>query len=147
VDQLRNRIARCEQEGKALALLYVQCGIIGRIDGIWGLHVGDAVRSRILARMRTDVLRPGDLLSEVGRDEFACVLDVASGPGVATLVAQKTLRALNVPVRVADTEVYARPAVGVALYPEHGGSPVILLQRAKIASLVARDELERIAVY
>ena len=147
VEHLRKRIARCEQEGRALALVYVECGIIGRIDGIWGFHVGDAVRTRILARMRTDVLRPGDLLSEVGRDEFACVLDIVSGPGVAMLAAQKALRALNVPVRVAETEVYARPAVGVALYPEHGESPATLLQRAKIACLVARDELERIAVY
>ncbi len=147
VEQLRKRIARCEQDGRALALIYVECGIIGRIDGIWGFHVGDAVRTRILARMCTDVLRPGDLLSEVGRDEFACVLDVVAGPGVAMLAAQKTLRALNVPVRVAETEVYARPAVGVALYPEHGESPATLLQRAKIACLVARDVLERIAVY
>jgi diguanylate cyclase (GGDEF)-like protein len=147
VEQLRKRIARCAQDGRALALIYVECGIIGRIDGIWGFHVGDAVRTRILARMRTDVLRPGDLLSEVGRDEFACVLDVVAGPGVAMLAAQKTLRALNVPVRVAETEVYARPAVGLALYPEHGESPATLLQRAKIACLVARDELERIAVY
>jgi len=147
MDQLRKRIARCERDGQALALIYVECGIVGRIDGIWGFHVGDAVRSRILARMRSDVLRPGDLLSEVGRDEFACVLDVVSGAGVAMLAAQKTLRALNVPVRVAETEVYARPAVGVALYPDHGSSPATLLQRAKIACLVARDELERIAVY
>jgi len=147
MEQLRKRIARCEQDGQELALVYVECGIIGRIDGIWGFHVGDAVRTRILARMRSDVLRPGDLLSEVGRDEFACVLDVVSGAGIAMLAAQKTLRALNVPVRVAEAEIYARPAVGVALYPEHGSSPATLLQRAKIACLVARDELERIAVY
>jgi diguanylate cyclase (GGDEF)-like protein len=147
IERLRARLAERAADAEALAVLYVDCGIVGRIDAVWGFHIGDAVRSRILGRMRSDVLRSRDLLGEIGRDEFACVLDTIQGPGVAMLAAQKTLRTLGVPVRVAGSEVYARPAVGIALYPEHGQSPASLLQRAKIACVAARDELERIAFY
>ncbi|MEW6690592.1 MAG: GGDEF domain-containing phosphodiesterase [Pseudomonadota bacterium] len=147
VEQLRARLAERAADGKLLAVLYVDCGVIGRIDGVWGFHVGDAVRGRIFGRMRSEVLRERDLLGEIGRDEFACVLDTIQSPGVAMLAAQKTLRTLNIPVRVAESEIYARPAIGIAHFPEHGESPASLLQRAKIACIVARDEIDRIAVY
>jgi diguanylate cyclase (GGDEF)-like protein len=146
-ERLRERVEARAADGRPLAVLYVDCGVIARIDGVWGFHAGDAVRARIFGRMKSEVLRPRDLLGEVGRDEFACVLDAIDGAGLASLAAQKTLRTLNAPVRFSDTEVYARPAVGIALYPEHGQSSASLLQHAKIACLAARDTLERIAVY
>ena len=146
-ERLRERIEARAADGKPLAVLYVDCGVIARVDGVWGFPVGDSMRARILGRMKSDVLRPRDLLGEIGRDEFACVIDGIDGPGLADLAAQKTLRTLNAPLRYTDIEVYAKPAVGIALYPEHAQSAASLLQRAKVACLAARDTLERIAVY
>jgi len=147
VEQLRQRVEARAADGRPLAVLYVDCGVIARVDGVWGFHVGDAVRARIFGRMKSDVLRPRDLLGEVGRDEFACVIDTIDGPGLADLAAQKTLRTLSAPLRSTDTEVYAKPSIGIALYPEHGRSAASLLQHAKVACLAARDTVERIAAY
>jgi diguanylate cyclase (GGDEF)-like protein len=147
VEQLRQRVEARAADGRPLAVLYVDCGVIARVDGVWGFHAGDAVRARIFGRMKSDVLRPRDLLGEIGRDEFACVIDTLDGPGLADLAAQKTLRTLSAPLRSTDTEVYAKPAIGIALYPEHGRSAASLLQHAKVACLAAGDTVERIAVY
>ena len=147
VEQLRKRVEARAADGRPLAVLYVDCGVIARVDGVWGFHVGDAVRARIFGRMKSDVLRPRDLLGEIGRDEFACVLDAIGGAGLADLAAQKTLRTLTAPLRSTDTEVYAKPAIGIALYPEHGRSAASLLQHAKVACNAARDTVERVAVY
>lgn len=147
VEQLRALVAERAAGGQSLAVLYVECGIVGRIDGIWGFHAGDTVRSSILGRLRSEVLRSGDLLGEVGRDELACVLDQVADTGVAILAAQRILRTLSAPIRVAGDEIYARPSVGVALYPLHSQSSSSLLQRAKIACTVARGEPERVALY
>jgi diguanylate cyclase (GGDEF)-like protein len=147
VERLRERIESCAAEGRRLAVMYVDCGVIARIDGAWGFHAGDAVRARIFGRMKSDVLRPQDLLGEIGRDEFACVLDPVDGGGLASLAAQKTLRTLTAPLRSTDADVYAKPSIGIALYPEHGHSPAPLLQRAKIACVAARESVERIALY
>jgi diguanylate cyclase (GGDEF)-like protein len=147
VEQLRERIEARAADGRPLAVLYVDCGVIARIDGVWGFHAGDAVRARIFGRMKSDVLRPRDLLGEVGRDEFACVIDAIDGAGFADLAAQKTLRTLTAPLRSTDTEVYAKPAIGIALYPEHGRSAASLLQHAKVACTAARDTVARIAAY
>ena len=134
-------------DGGQMALLFVDCGVIGRVDGVWGYVVGDGVRNRLGARLRTEVLRAQDILGHPGRDEFACVLASLQSSGVATLAAEKLLRALDQPLWVDVDEVYARPAVGIAVFPEHGTSAVELLQRARTASRAARERPERYALY
>ncbi|HEX9184435.1 MAG TPA: GGDEF domain-containing phosphodiesterase [Burkholderiales bacterium] len=134
-------------DGQQLALLYVDCGVIDRIDDVWGYLVGDAVRERLAARLRSEVVRDHDLLGDPGRDAFACVLTTLQSAGVALLAAEKVLRTLDAPLWVDVHEVFARPAVGIALYPEHADNAVALLQRARAASVAARDRPERFALY
>lgn len=134
-------------DGQQLALLFVDCGIIRRIDGAWGYLAGDGVRERLGARLRGEVLRASDLLGDPGRDEFACVLATVQSPGVAVLAAEKILRTLDAPLWVGVDEVYARPAVGIAVYPENGDNAVSLLRRSRCASNAARERPERFAVY
>jgi diguanylate cyclase (GGDEF)-like protein len=140
-------VAQRQSEGRQMALLFVDCGVIGRVDGVWGYMVGDGVRERLGARLRSDVLRAHDLLGEPGRDEFACVLATLQSPGVTVLAAEKILRTLDAPLWVDVHEVYARPAVGIAVFPDHGDNSVSLLQRARSASHAARERPERFAVY
>ena len=133
--------------GEQLALLFVDCGVVGRIDGVWGYDVGDGVRDRLRARLKSEVLRDQDLIGDPGRDEFACALLNVRGEGVALLAAEKMLRALDQPLWVDADELYARPAVGIALYPEHAAGAVDLLQRAKTACRAARERPGRLALF
>jgi diguanylate cyclase (GGDEF)-like protein len=134
-------------DGRQMAMLFVDCGVIGRVDGVWGYIVGDGVRERLGARLRNEVLRAQDLLGHPGRDQFICVLADLHSAGVATLATEKLLRALDQPLWVDVEEVYARPAVGIAVYPEHGASGVELLQRARVSARAARERPERFALY
>jgi diguanylate cyclase (GGDEF)-like protein len=133
--------------GEQLAVLFVDCGVVGRIDAVWGYDVGDGVRERLRARLKSEVLREQDLIGDPGRDEFACVLRNVRGEGVALLAAEKTLRALDQPLWVDADELYARPAVGIALYPEHAAGAANLLQRAKTACRAARERPGRLALF
>lgn len=146
-ESLGRVLAERRADGSGLAVLLVDCGMVGRIDAIWGYPVGDAIRTRLMASLRSDVLRPDDLIGELDRDEFACVLSVVEGPAVAYLAAQKILRALSVPLWVGDDEISANPVVGIALYPSNGNEIDPLLQRAKNAAITARGAPGRIAQY
>lgn len=146
-EALRGKVAERAADGGNLAVLLIECGVISRIDAVWGYHVGDAVRDRVISLLRSDVLRPGDLVGAMGRDDFACILSALEGPAVALLAAQKSLRALNTPFWIGDEEIYANPAIGIGMYPAHGEQPEILLQRAKSACALARDLPGRIADY
>jgi len=147
IEALRACMQARHADGRNLALLLIECGAIGQIDAAWGYHVGDAVRARIAAALRAEVLRPGDLLGDLGRDDFACVLSPVDGPAVALLAAEKSLRALGNPFWIGDDEIYARPTIGIAMYPAHGDQAESLLQQAKSACAVARGETSHAAIY
>ena len=147
---LRGLSACIEQrraDGRNLAVLLMECGVVGRIDGVWGYQIGDAVRARIVASLRAEVLRPDDFVGDLGRDHFACVLSTVEGPVVALLAAEKILRALSIPSWIGDEEIYARPSIGIAMYPADGDQAESLLQRAKSASVIARGQTGHVAVY
>ena len=147
IETLRACMDERRADGTNLALLLIECGVVGNIDAAWGYHVGDAVRARIAAALRAEVLRAGDLLGDLGRDDYACVLSPVDGPAVALLAAEKSLRALGHPFWIGEDEIYARPSIGIAMYPAHGDQPESLLQRAKSACAVARGETGHAAVY
>jgi len=144
---LTEHLAARKTDGLSLAVLVIECGFVGSIDATWGYHIGDAVRQRIASLLCTDVLRPGDFVGEIGRDELACVLSTVDGLAVAELAASKSLRALASPFWVGEEEIYATPAVGIALFPLHGERTETLLQRSRNACSAARERPGRIAGY
>lgn len=129
------------------ALLFVDCGVVDRIDRVFGYAVGDAAREHFAARLRAGVLRPQDRLVELGRDEFALALEAVDNPGVARLAAEKVLRTLEVPILAGDDEVFPSASVGIALFAEHGGDAATMLQHARVACQAARKRPERIALF
>lgn len=146
-DALNREIEARRADGGNLAVLLIECGVISRIDAVWGYQIGNAVRDRVTAMLRADVLREGDVVSEMGRDDFACLLSTVEGPAVALLAAQKSLRVLSTPFWIGEEEIYANPAIGIAMSPAHGDQAETLLQRAKSACSRAHDLTSRIADY
>ncbi len=147
LEVLRGQVEQRRVDGGNLAVLLIECGVISRIDAVWGYKIGDAVRDRVVASLRSDVLRPSDFVGEMGRDDFACVLSTVEGPAVALLAAQKSLRVLSSPFWIGEEEIYASPVIGIAMYPTHADQAEVLLQRAKSACVLARDLAGRVADY
>ena len=147
LDRLRGCVEQRRSDGQSLALLLVDFGVVGRIDALWGYQAGDAVRARIVASLRAEVLRPDDFVGEMGRDDLACVLSVVEGPQLALLAAEKSLRTMSAPLWLGEAEVYASPSIGVALFPATADSAEVLLQQAKSACAAASDLSSHIALY
>jgi len=147
LDRLRSSLELRKADGRSLAVLVLDCGLIGRIDVLWGYQVGDAVRSRIAARLRAEVLRPDDILGEFGRDDLACALTLVEGPQLAVLAAEKALRTMNAPMFLGEDEIYASPSVGIAVFPGTADSAESLLQQAKSASTAAAELTGHIAFF
>ena len=115
------------------------------IDAAWGYH-GDAVRARLRRRCA-----PRYCALAISSATWAATTCLRSFPRgwtrVALLAAEKSLRALANPFWIGEDEIYARPSIGIAMYPGHGDQPESLLQQAKSACAVARGEPSHAAVY
>jgi EAL domain-containing protein (putative c-di-GMP-specific phosphodiesterase class I) len=97
--------------------------------------------------MREGVLRKGDQLGRISRDQFACLLPNIAGEGVAILAANKILDALEMPVPIGNRSFDADAVIGIAVYPDHGADQQGLVRNAKLAAAAARELPERTAVY
>jgi diguanylate cyclase (GGDEF)-like protein len=147
LDRVQMRLEWARHQGVGVALLVVDCGLVDRADAVWGFAIGDAIRKHIYSRLREEVLRKDDFLASVGRDDICCVLAPIDGVEMALLAAEKVMRAAGTSLWAAEDEVYAQPTIGVALFPEHGDTVHLLLQRAKGASRFARALPGRIALH
>ena len=146
-ERLQRCIEQRRADGQSLALLLVDCGVIGRIDAWWGYRVGDMVRARMVSSLRAEVLRPDDFVGELGRDEVACALSVVEGPQLALLAAQKLRRTLNAPLWLGEAEIYASPSVGIALFPGTADDAESLLRQARSACVAASVLPSRVATF
>ena len=147
LERLRGCLEQRQADGQNLALLLVDCGVIGQIDALWGYQIGDAVRTRIVASLRAEVLRPDDFVGELGRDELACVLSVVEGSGLALLAAEKSRRIMNAPLWLGEAEIYASPSVGIAMFPGTADSAESLLRQARSACAAASGSTSHILLY
>jgi predicted signal transduction protein with EAL and GGDEF domain len=147
LENLRSCIGKRRASGRELAVMLIDTGVIADIDALWGYHAGDAVRDRISAALRSEVLRPEDPLDELGRGTLACALTAVDDPALALLAAEKSLRLLSTPFLIGDDEVYARAAIGIAVWPTHGDDPETLVQCAQAGSIQARTDPSHVALY
>jgi predicted signal transduction protein with EAL and GGDEF domain len=147
LDALRRCIDERRPSGRSLPVLLIETGIIVGIDDVWGVQLGNAVRDRVCAALRSEVLRPDDPLSEIGRGKLVFALTAVDDPAIVQLAAEKSLRVLSTPFLLGEDEIYARPAIGIAMWPAHGDDAETLLQHAGTASLIARSDPSHITFY
>ena len=147
IHQLRRSIEERRADGRSLALLIVYCGLIGRVDALWGFPIGDAVRARIISSLRADALRQDDFVGALGRDNLACVLSSVESAQIALLAAQKILRILDAPLWLGEEEIFTSPTIGIAVFPGRAGNVESMMRQAKTACLAARYSSSRVALY
>jgi len=145
--QLQDFIDARRSAGEDVALLHVDCGVVADLDASWGVGVGDAAHGFFAAQLRSEALREQDFIASAGRDAFACALVAVGDPGVAMLAAEKLLRALDTPLWVGEDEIYASPAIGIAIPAGRAADASTLLGQAITACRLARELPSRAALF
>ena len=143
---LANRRRMLEALGEAMtgrgprevvAVLLFDVVALREVNDSLGHDAGDEVLVQVASRLR-HLAPQGALVARVGGDEFAVELRVASAE--AAVAVADTLRAGLRDRMVIDTlTVDVDTNVGVSIYPDHGSEPEALLQRAIVATYVAKS--------
>ncbi len=96
------------------ALLMVEVDQLATLDSSLGFLVTDALLRDIGTRL-AGALRPTDVVGHIGRLRFACLLDSLPSQSHAILAANKILRSLAEPFRVAGRVFFLNTYVGIGL--------------------------------
>lgn len=97
-----------------------------------GRAAGDAYLLQAAKRLSSS-LRETDTLARLEADRFAVLVPNLTHPDAVASVAGKLLNAMNEPFIVGETEVFATPSAGAAVFPDDGLAPDDLLLHADAA--------------
>ena len=134
--------AEAKEQG-ALALLYLDLDRFKQVNDTLGHPAGDALLRQVAGRIRQS-LRTGldgrseDLVARLGGDEFVAMLRTTPGGEldsrqIAARVGDRLVAALTAPFDLDGQVAHIGTTVGIALWPENGGSAEELLRAADLA--------------
>ena len=137
IRQLEKAIGRCQRTSRALAVLFIDLDKFKSVNDTLGHDVGDEVLRQVAGRL-TKNIRIGDFSGRWGGDEFVVMLEDFGDSGNAAAAAQKLVLLLSEKYLVGNSEVYATPSIGIAIYPESGGEAKRLIKAADLAMYQAK---------
>jgi diguanylate cyclase (GGDEF)-like protein len=129
---------RRQGDGDLIGVLFVDVDDFKTVNDTLGHQAGDRVLVAFAERLRA-CLRPGDIASRFGGDEFTVLLDGITDVGEAEAVSDRLLAALAAPVSLGDREIPVRASIGVAVGVRDTESADALLRRADSGMYVAKS--------
>ena len=138
IDRAELLMAQAATQGRSLALLFIDLDHFKRVNDSMGHPVGDVLLQTVAERI-IGTVRESDLVSRFGGDEFVLLLAGADNPAAVMEVANKLLVAIGAPLPVEAALISVTPSIGIALFPEHGGTPAELIKHADTAMYHAKS--------
>lgn len=131
-------IARADRDGSILSLLWLDLDVFKQVNDGFGHSTGDALLVEVGRRVRQEV-RDCDLVVRMGGDEFGVLLVGLDDDAAAYAVAERIVRSLRLPFRVADAQLTPRSSIGVAIYPGTAEDVEDLVHQADLAMYTAKS--------
>ena len=119
LDRLAQTLSRAKRYQFSSAIMFLDLDNFKQINDTLGHDVGDELLKEVAVRLSTCV-RNDDTVSRPGGDEFIIVLSEITHADDAALVAGKIIKAINVPVQIADNTLQVSTSIGIAVYPING---------------------------
>jgi diguanylate cyclase (GGDEF)-like protein/PAS domain S-box-containing protein len=135
---LPEAIARCQESGQMLAVLFLDLDRFKHINDSRGHEVGDKLLQEIAKRVRAAV-RPADIVVRMGGDEFVVVLHKVNAPDEVAIAATRINEVLSAPVMIDGRALVATVSIGVSLFPRDGATMGELLKHSDTAMYQAKD--------
>jgi diguanylate cyclase (GGDEF)-like protein len=129
MDRLRHAIASSFRTQRRLAVLMLDMEGLKPINDTFGHRAGDAAIAEMARRIASE-LRQSDTVARIGGDEFAYLLSTVPDREGAFTVAQRIARRCDRPFEFEGQTFQIGASIGVAIGPDDGDEPDVLLALA-----------------
>jgi len=138
-ERLDEALARARRSGEALAVFCLDLDHFKSVNDTLGHPVGDKLLQAVAGRLQA-TLRETDFAARLGGDEFAVIGTSVAGPTGASNAAVRLIEALSKPYEIDGHQIVVGASIGVAVAPENGFEPDILLKNADMALYRAKAD-------
>ena len=136
--QLSDELRLLKRSTGSLAVMLLDLDGFRLINSTLGNEVGDHLLTSVAARLR-DCTREVDIIGRLGSDEFGVIAAVA-GVEQADQLADRITAAIGEPYAIDGHQVTLTSSTGIALAPNDGSEPDLLISNAQLALNRARSE-------
>ncbi len=136
--RLEEALARAGR-GEQFAVCCLDLDHFKDVNDTLGHPVGDALLQAATERLKV-ALRPTDTVARLGGDEFAVIQSSVEQPGNATALAERLIASLAAPFEIDGHHVVIGTSVGIAVAPEDGLDPDLLMRNADMALYGAKTD-------
>jgi diguanylate cyclase (GGDEF)-like protein/PAS domain S-box-containing protein len=144
--RLEQGLLAARRENEHMAVLFIDMDRFKTINDTLGHHMGDELLKEVARRLQSCV-RESDIVARQGGDEFVVALTSLSAIHDVAPVVNKLMRALGDTYLIEGHTLRSSPSIGVAIYPEDGGSVETLLMNADTAMYHAKEKGRNNAQY
>lgn len=137
-DRLQQAMVGHEKDDGHVMVLFLDLARFKDVNDLHGHWLGDQLLSALACRWRA-ALRPADTLARLASDQFIVILERAAKAKTAEVVAAKLIDCLKAPFRIQGKEITVDAHAGIAMYPEDGNDPSVLIRNAEAAMAQARE--------
>ncbi|BAZ95258.1 multisensor diguanylate cyclase/phophodiesterase [Thiohalobacter thiocyanaticus] len=137
MDRLQVGLSRAAHNHTQVAAMFIDLDNFKNINDSLGHRVGDKLLVEAAGRFQA-TLEAGETLARWGGDEFLVLLPELQGLERAEAVAEQILQAMSRPVQIEQRELIVSASIGIAVYPDDGQDPDVLLSDADTAMYRAK---------
>jgi diguanylate cyclase (GGDEF)-like protein/PAS domain S-box-containing protein len=134
---LRAALARCQANGKKLAVLFIDLDNFKTVNDTLGHDWGDLLLRSIPARL-AQCLRGEDVVCRLGGDEFTVIMEGFQSGEEVSGACKRLVSALAKPFAIKGRDISTNACIGVSIYPDHGTDVATLLKNADLAMYKAK---------
>lgn len=139
MDRLNQAIRQAHREQRKVALMFIDLDDFKKVNDSLGHEIGDRLLIEAASRL-VGAVREDDTVARHGGDEFLVVVGGLGQSSDTTPIVEAILEAFSRPFHIDDLELMITPSIGLALYPDDGQEPSLLLRNADAAMYRAKDE-------
>ncbi len=137
-DRLKHALEKSQRSGKIVALFFIDLDHFKDINDVYGHDTGDKALQKIAKRLQ-GIIRKADTLSRLGGDEFTLVIEGIEGVASLSILANKILDTINIPVVIKNIQHYISASIGISLNTDDTTSVETMLKYADSAMYRAKD--------
>jgi diguanylate cyclase (GGDEF)-like protein len=132
-EKLEEASKRLGRHDDGFAVVMLDLDKFKTVNDTLGHPAGDRLLVEVAQRLKSST-RETDVLARLGGDEFAIIQDGGLNPQEgATVLALRIIDAIAQPFDLNGHQASIGTSIGIALAPEHGADPEVLLRKADLA--------------
>ncbi len=138
-EHVEQAMIQTQRQTRGLAVLFLDLDHFKKVNDTLGHPFGDKLLTLVSHRI-TDRLRPDDVVSRGGGDEFIVLLRDVRGIEDVSRVAKQLIEDIAAPVHLDGYQLSVGASVGISLYPQDGHDVATLQRNADTAMYQAKAE-------